>query len=387
MSRISRHGSHRGIKVLQVLPSLDMGGAERVVLTVLDKLDRHEFDSEVCVLGNGPMVQAVKQCGISVHQIRSFRSSRDVGFLWRMIRAVQIVKPDVIHSHIWLPSFYAGLCGRALGIPVIATFHSNYNVESLYERVSLRVTNACCFKVVMVSQSQMRHFGFPEGSGNFSVIHNGVCLPEEEVAQVTGRCQKRRMELGLDPEERVITYVANLRPVKAHSVLLEAFRMVVETQSKLKLLLVGDGPLLTALQVQCEDLGIRTMVRFLGVREDVLDLLAITDVFVSSSSSEALSMAIIEAMAVGKPVIATDVGGNSELIQHGVDGLLVPYGSPRALADAIVSLLNDKNRSDQLGASAQSKARSCFAASRMAEQYGDLYRAAKDKFRDPPTEP
>ncbi|MEI8139853.1 MAG: glycosyltransferase [bacterium] len=383
MSRSSSPGSHRRLKVLQVLPSMDMGGAERLVLNLLDELDRNDFQTEVCVLGDSPFVEAVKQRGVPVSQVQSFRSSKDVGFLRRLIRAVKLVRPDVIHSHIWLPSFYAGLCGRALGIPVIGTFHSNYNVESLYERFSLCVTNWCCYKVVLVSQSQMRHFRLLARSGNISVILNGVCLPEDVEAQGAGRCQNIRKELGLESEERVITCVANLRPVKAHSLLLDAFRAVAEVQPNLKLLLVGDGPLLASLRGQCEDSGIRTMVQFLGVRADVLDILAITDVFVSSSSSEALSMAILEAMAMGKPVIATDVGGNSELIQHGADGLLVPYGDPRAMADAIISFLTDRDYAAQLGTRAKAKMRSCFTASKMAEHYANLYRAAKDINPDP----
>jgi glycosyltransferase involved in cell wall biosynthesis len=346
-----------------------------MVLTLLDLLNPSVFDPSVCVLGHGPFVEALQGRGVPVRGTRCYRGSKDIGFLLRLTSVVKSMRPNVIHAHMWPASLYSSLCGRLLGIPVICTFHSNYNLESWYERFSLRLTYWACSRIAMVCQHQVKHFGFSEHSSKCLVVHNGVVVPEEVEARALSQREVTKGDLKLDPQSQVITFVANLRPVKGHSILLEAFRRLSEANSSLRLLLVGDGPLSGSLQEQCKAFGLSSKVLFLGAREDVLDLLAMTDVFVSSSFSEALSMAIIEAMTMGLPVVATDVGGNGELIDHGVNGLLVPHGDPRAFAEALLSVLKDRERAARMGAEAKVKARKCFGARRMVEQYGELYRA------------
>jgi glycosyltransferase involved in cell wall biosynthesis len=231
----------------------------------------------------------------------------------------------------------------------------------------------------MVSKQQVAHHRFNLSSPKLLVVPNGVQTPGTAEAGHKDWRQNKRLLLNLAPQDLVITYVANLRPVKGHQILLEAFRLVIQEHSNLKLLLVGDGPLLGRLETQCHAAGMQTRVLFLGARDDVAELLAITDVFVSSSFSETISMAIMEAMSMGKPIVATNVGGNDELIETGIHGLLVPSGSAQELATAIATLLKDGQYAARLGLAAKAKVKDCFSAELMARRYARLYQEARTK--------
>jgi glycosyltransferase involved in cell wall biosynthesis len=148
---------------------------------------------------------------------------------------------------------------------------------------------------------------------------------------------------------------------------------VLKEYKNIKLLLIGDGPLQHELIQRCEEYGIKDKVRFLGFRDDVIDLLSVTDVFVSPSLSEATSFAIMEAMGMGKPVIAANVGGNYELIDDGNDGILVPSGDFGAIANKISFLLQNNDLAIQLGHNAREKIKQNFTIEHMVKNYESLY--------------
>lgn len=366
------------IRILQIINSVNIGGAETMLLNLLDGLNSNHFETGLCVIGKSPLGEEARLRGVEVKEIPPYKSKKDFHFLLNLARTIHRLRPDVVQAHIWFTNLYSCLCGKMLGIPVISTFHSNHSVETLFERLSIRTIYHFSKRVVMVSDYQIRHFGFSSRMRKISVIMNGVRIfplnemSEEEMGEI------KNEQLGVGNGDKIITYVSNLRPVKGHIFLLQAFRLVLKECKDTRLILIGDGPLGDELIKKSEEYGIRDKVRFLGFRDDVMDLLSVTDVFVHPSLSEANSIAIMEAMAMGRPVIAANVGGNLELINDGNDGILVSAGDPEALAERIILLLKNRGFAAELGRNARSKIMAKFNVDQMVKSYEKLYYEIKN---------
>jgi glycosyltransferase involved in cell wall biosynthesis len=278
----------------------------------------------------------------------------------------------LIHAH----EFSAILCGwivaRLAGVPLVATVHGkSYFGEKLRRRVAYRLVSRYG-TMVAVSQDLKRFVckkvGIPEK--RVEVIYNGVApaqtVTDEEV-------QKYKAELGISGCYPLLGVVGSLYPVKGHRFLLEAMPEVLRRWPKAQLLVIGRGELEVALKEQVEQLAIGANVHFLGMRQDVPKLLSVLDVFVLPSLSEGLSLALLEAMASGKPVVATRVGGNPEVIEQGRTGLLAQPEDARDLGANLVNLLSDPGMMQQFGRQAAERVRQHFSIGRMVDRYRDLY--------------
>ncbi len=172
---------------------------------------------------------------------------------------------------------------------------------------------------------------------------------------------------------RYIATVARFHPVKDHRILLHAFAQVAPARADVELLLVGDGPLREELTQMTVALGIAERVRFLGVRNDVDDILRASNLFALTSLSEAASITLLEAMASELPVVVTGVGGNPELVRDGIDGTLVPRGDATAAARAMLHLLDDEQAARAMGRAGAERDRTKFTIDRTVQRYYDLY--------------
>jgi glycosyltransferase involved in cell wall biosynthesis len=182
-----------------------------------------------------------------------------------------------------------------------------------------------------------------------------------------------RAGVGVGPDQPVLVTVGRLVPVKDHATLLESVQILRQEGMSPLLLVAGEGPLAGTLVSQAAALGVNTNVRWLGHRLDVESVLAAGDVFVLSSKSEGLSNTILEAMASGLPVVATRVGGADEMVLDGLTGLLVPSSSPRALAEALASILRDPDARRAMGVAGRERARVEFSLDAMLRRYDALY--------------
>jgi glycosyltransferase involved in cell wall biosynthesis len=208
-------------------------------------------------------------------------------------------------------------------------------------------------------------------------IPNGVDVERFLPASAPGRSQLRAA-LGFAGSECLIGCVASFTPVKRHAMLLEAFARVHRANPECRLVLVGDGPLRAEIETRARELGISGAVHFLGARADIEQILPALDIFVLASSTEGMSNAILEAQACGLPVVATAVGGNPELIEHQVTGLLVPVDEAGALALALQDLAGDPGRRTALGAAASRMVARDHSLAAMAAAYGRLYHELVD---------
>ena len=286
-----------------------------------------------------------------------------------LLRREQVV---LIHAH----EFSAILCGWIVamlaGVPFVATVHGkNYFGEKLRRRVVYRLVSRRD-TIVAVSQDLKRFIcekvGIPET--RVEVIYNGVAPAQMITDEETQKC---KAELGISGCYPVLGVVGSLYPVKGHRFLLEAMPEILGRWPKAHLLVIGRGELEIALKEQVEQLAIGANVRFLGMRQDVPRLLSLMDVFVLPSLSEGLSIALLEAMASGKPVVATRVGGNPELVDHGRTGFLVQSEDAKELAANLLKLLSDSGTMQQFGRQAAERVQQYFSMGQMVDRYKDLY--------------
>jgi glycosyltransferase involved in cell wall biosynthesis len=286
-------------------------------------------------------------------------------------------KLDVLHAHQYTPFFYGSLAARfaRVGTRVIFTEHGRHwpDIVSrkrrlanqlILKRLAHRITAVCDFSARALSDRD----GFPPSL--VQVIENGIDVGRYGPAADRSALKRK---LGLDPSRRYVACIARFHPVKDHGTLLQAFATVSRTLDDVDLLLVGDGPLRPELDTLVDSLGIRGRTIFLGVRQDVPEILAAIDVFALSSLSEAASITVLEAMATGVPIVITNVGGNPEMVRDGIDGLLTPRGDAGAMAAGMTRLLQERGLAERMGSLAAARARSDYRLDRTVDRYFELY--------------
>ena len=345
-----------------------VGGGELSLLSLVEALDRSRWAPAVVVPSEGPVAAGCRVLGIpayvvSMPSLRPPRLTaiRGVATLRRMTLET---RATLLHANGSRAMLYAGLAGLLARVPVI--WHVRVaDPDPGLDRILLRMAAG----VVVNSKAVLRRFP-PVSAGKVRCIYNGVDLarfcPRSPSAQL-------RASLGLPYGVAVVASVGRFVPYKGFAVLLEAADVVRASRPDVHWLLVGDGELRGELERQCRTLSLDTQVRFTGWRTDVADLLALADLFVLPSMSEHFGRVLVEAMALGKPVVATDAGGVPEIVVPGETGLLVPPGDATAMARAICALLKDPARSAQLGAAGRRRVEAEFSLARHVAAVEALY--------------
>jgi glycosyltransferase involved in cell wall biosynthesis len=361
--------------------SVGFGGAERAMLTLLEGLDRHRFRPTVVHHGGGGvgrLLEAARALDVELWQVPRMDEGRDgVARVPAFAVALRARRPSVFHAHLtWPISCKFALAAAVLArVPaVVATAHAF--AEFPVGRSALlqqRVLSRAVGRYIAVSEYLKRRlcatFGWPQSK--VAVIFNGVdadrlCLPPDP---------ELRRRLSRDGSRRVLLATARLDPEKGLDVLLRAARRLDGAQ----VVIAGEGPERPALQALAASLGLGDRVDFLGHREDVPALLACCDAYVLPSRNEAFALGALEAMAAGRPVAASAVGGVGELIDDGRTGLLVAPGDADALAHALRRLLEQPALTERLTRAAAARARERFSAARMVAAVVDIYRELLDQ--------
>jgi L-malate glycosyltransferase len=364
------------IRVGFVLHGMPVAGTEMMVAEIVRRLRSRIRPVIFCLDEIGALGERVRSEGVDV-VVLGRRPGLDLRVAWRLARQMRTRALQVIHAHQYTPFFYAGLAARLSGVRprVIFTEHGRHfpDVVSAKRRIANRLffdrladhVNAVCeFSARCLSELD----GFAHD--RIEVIENGVDLPR--YSKPHDRRGLRR-GLGLDPDRRYVVSVARLHPVKDHRTLLAAFGAIAPRRIDVDLLLVGDGELRAELEAFATDLNVNGRVRFLGVRDDVADLIRASDVFALTSLTEAASITILEAMASQTPVVVTAVGGNPEMVRDGIDGLLAPAGDVTGVAAALLRLLDDPGTASSMGRRAAERVRTLYSLDRTVERYYELY--------------
>ena len=350
--------------VVHCVFSVAIGGQEMVILQLATHADRSRFAPRVlCLRSAGELAPRFEALGIPVDVLDRPVGEDSLRTLVALRTYLRFHRPAILHTHNPTPHQYGALAGMAAGVPVLV--HTKHGRNQLLtakgralERMAGRLTDA----VVPVSLDAAEVARTVEGvpPSRIHVIHNGIDL--------TGMAPRTP-----PPGAWRAVHVARLNEVKDQATLLKASRLVLDLNPTFVLDLVGDGEMRAELELLAEDLGMSHAVNFHGFHDNVERFLRQANVFVLSSVSEGIAITLLEAMAAGLPVVATDVGGNREVVIPGETGLLVPPSDPIALAQAMIELLSNPERSMRMGAAGLDRVGREFSLDSTLRGYEDLY--------------
>ncbi|MEW9573372.1 glycosyltransferase [Rhodanobacter sp. Si-c] len=364
------------MNITHVVENLNRGGLERVVLDLVKLQQQQGHHCQViCLFERGALAYELDAAGIPVHACEK-RKGFDFKALSRVRQLIRAHRTEVLHSHNAVAHYLAVLASLGLGVGrVINTRHGmggmqRWNRAEMLYRASLVRTDAVAMVCEAACDGAIEHGLVPRRK--LRVVPNGLRVQEFTVASPAAR-EHLRQALGLSPQTRLVGTVGRLNWAKDQAGLIRAFRRVHGQLPDSALVLIGDGNLRPELEACARDEGVAGAVHFLGDRSDARDLLQGLDVFVLSSVSEGYSMALLEASATALPIVATDVGGNREIVRDGSTGYMVPARDADALAEAILLLLREPNRAARYGAAARAMMEAGGSLEAMAVRYAALY--------------
>ncbi|MEU3917593.1 glycosyltransferase [Streptomyces sp. NPDC029004] len=367
-------------RVSLMIGQLGLGGAEKQIVMLARGLVAQGIETTLLLLcergpreeelaGSGVRIVSLGYRGITRPWVDLRRAVNDTGAALRafarLVAHLRRARPQVLHAYLFHCYIAAAPAARLARVPVcvagrrsLGTFKEGRRVQLAVERVATGMTDFVVANAHAVAADALRQEGLPQDK--IAVIHNG--MEEQDFRAVA--------PADLTTDLPVVLCVANLRTYKGHQYLLDAVCRLQQRGQRCTLVLIGEGPQRPDLEQQAERLGID--VRFLGHRTDVAAFLARADVVVLPSLEEGLSNAIMEAMAAGRPVVATAVGGTPELLRD--RGVLVPAADAEALAEGLHWMLTDHTAAARLGKAAREWALEHLSADSMVERHVSLYR-------------
>lgn len=365
------------LAVCQLLHGLPVGGAEMLAYRLAQRLSGEYRFMFLCLDTLGELGEALRAQGFPVWVL-----DRRPGLDWRCVlrisRILREERIDVVHAHQYTPFFYAAVA-RSLGsgTPICFTEHGRHQPDFprrkriVFNRLALRQRD----RVIGVGETVRQALIVNEGISptRVGVIYNGIDLASF-ASEGTDREAVRR-EIGVDPGDFVVVQVARLDYLKDHPTAIRAIAKAAARNSHIRLILVGEGPERARIEAEVNRLRVGGYVRMLGLRRDVRRILAAADAFLLTSVSEGIPLTLIEAMAAGRPVVSTRVGGVPEVIVEAETGLLAPSGGETLLAEALLQLAADPGLQARMGEAGRQRAYNLFSEEQMHAGYQKLYDA------------
>jgi glycosyltransferase involved in cell wall biosynthesis len=368
------------IRVLWLIKGLGPGGAERLLVAAAELRDRVAFDYRAAYLlpWKDHLVGELESAGVPVRCLGT-RDERDVRWAARL-RSLLVESPvDVVHVHSPYVAGIARLVIRTLPARmrprVVATEHNAWSTYTATTRWLNAATSGLDDATITVS-GEVKGSLRGRAAGRAVVIAHGI--PLEHVRSQRAARASARDELGVSPDTVLLGTVANYVPKKDYPNLLHAARRLAERRPDVRWCAVGQGPMAESVHALRHELGLADVVRLPGYRPDAVRLMAACDVFVLASRFEGLPVALMEACALGLPVVVTAVGGIPEAIEDGVQGRLVPPERPDLLADAIEELIVDPARRAAMADAAAALAEN-YDAARAVREIEAIYRRVSER--------
>lgn len=358
-------------RILQIIPSLDRAGAEKQLVLLATGLPRDEFDVHVCALTRGgPLAANLAEADIPCTVIGK-RWRLDPMAYRRLRRHVAALQPDLVQTWLFAGNAYGRAAAFSCGVKRVVACERcvdpwKSDLQMIVDRRLARRTDRIVANSPAVRDFYVRH-GLP--ADRFEVIPNGVPEPAPSTRTREGLLK----ELNLPADVRLVGLVGRLWSQKRVKDAIWAIDLLKVIRGDIHLLILGDGPQRDRLRRFRDQSRIQDKVHFLGHRDDALDLLPHFDVLLSSSGYEGQSNAILEAMAAGVPVVATDIPGTRDLVIHEQTGLLAAPGALADLAKYVQRLLDDRDLASRLAAAGRERARACFSVPGMIARYVELY--------------
>jgi glycosyltransferase involved in cell wall biosynthesis len=363
----------RVINILHLKTSAGTGGAE-ILLTYWPRyMDKVKFNQSAIFADNGPLVRNMQELGTKVECLTMLKTFKGFIQLSKLVSFLKQNRIDLIHAHGARVNFWGSFASLLTGVPIISTEHNidlwrdnNYFLNSIdglparINKVRVGVSDAVC--------NMLKNKGVNQEK--IVCIENGI---DVERFNISVDIAAKRLEFGIRDGTKIIGTVGRLVEQKGHKYLLDAFKVMEDGFPDMKLLIVGDGPLMKTLKEQVSNLGLEGKVIFTGLRTDISELLAIMNIFVLPSITEGLPLVLLEAMAAGKPVVASAVSGIPYVIDDAVDGLLAGPTNFYELSEKMLMLIKNERLASELSQKAREKALSKYNAKGMIKKYENLY--------------
>lgn len=362
------------IKVMYLNHCMAMGGIETMIVGFVNSLPREKFSPSIAVFeGGGILEEMIKQKLTPVHHLNK-KDGIDFKMVFRLRKLIKTEKVNVIHSNNFASWLYGVMATLFInGVKVVHTEHSTVRGHKKRRYVLEKVLAKFTHQVVAVSEKVKSNLvdlcSIPPDK--VEVIQNGINVDKfrrEESAR-----QQIRNEIGVSCNTVVFGTVGRLVPVKDHKTLIEAYSILVQKVPDSCLLIVGGGPLHQQNEKLVSDLGLSENVMLMGERYDIPAVLSAMDVYVVSSLNEGMSISVLEAMSTSLPIIATNVGGNPEIVHDGKNGLLVASGKPQQLANKMIQYASDIELLAAHGLNSRQFVEETYSDLAMISRYQELY--------------
>ncbi len=360
-------------KILYIINNLVIGGAEKLLFSVIDKLDKDKYEIMVCCLYNyNPLKSEFEKKGVTVKSLE-MKNNRDIFGFFRLIKLLKQKRVDIVHTHLFYANIYGRIAAKIVGIPIIiSTEHNNppwRSKQRLKSRIRLlidRITANFCDRIIAVSRCVKDYLiqWNKVDPNKVVVVHNGIDINKYLIAD------KKEKKLSNDS---VVGCIGRLETQKGHVFFMKAAARILEEIKNARFILVGDGSLRRHLEELAQDLNISKRVSFLGFRDDIPQLLSIMDVFVLPSLWEGFGIVLLEAMAMGKVVVATNIGGISEIVVDKTTGYLCPPMDSETLANTVIDLLRDPAKMRTVGMLGRERVKKHFTLDQMAQKTERIY--------------
>ncbi len=354
--------------ILHLIETGGPGGAEQMLLRLADEYGRRGFSQLVCLRKEGWLAEEVRQRGLAL-EIRQLGRLPDLGWFYELRHLARIYKVKAIHAHEFAMNVRGAMLAKWLGIPAVSTVHGKgYYGDKWTRRLAYRITSRLT-NIAAVSRDIRNHLITQVKINQFraSVIPNGV-----DTTLFCFNAEKRRIlrnQLGVQGDQLLLGTVGSYYPVKGHRFLIDAMQKLVAINHNVKLIMAGQGPLAEELRRHSIDKALGSHVQIAGYIEDTAGFLSALDIFVMPSLSEGQPLALLEAAANGRCIVATHVGGIPEIIVNNESGILVPPGNIDALADALAQLLADPERRHALASTAAATIQKSWSIQSTADRY------------------
>ncbi|MCH7679176.1 glycosyltransferase [candidate division KSB1 bacterium] len=374
----------RKINLLHIVNGFAIGGGELKLLELVKNLVEKRADKytvTVCSVGQGGTLQPeFERLGIKVFVIEK-KHKFDISQVFKVCRIIKQEQIDLVQTTLFYADVIGALAAKLTGVDAVISWDTvSHPPDSHETRLRHKLSYQLCMRfvkrIVAVSEGVKKYLVEDRkiASKKIVIIHYGIDL--SLFKSRNGFLDKRkRSELGLPDHKIVIGTVARLEIQKGHRYLIAAAPEIINKFSNVVFVFAGDGTLRQELETQVNELGLQENFRFLGFRKDVKELLFAFDVFVLPSLFEGLPNVILEAMASGRPIVATAVDGTPELIEHNETGLLVPPKSPHALQEQILNLLENEEKGSKLGRQAKEMAKQKFSFDQQFRKFEEVYDA------------
>lgn len=349
------------------------GGAERLAVQIATGLDRERFAPWLCVSRGQPgaaVRETLRAAGVPLLALDRQRTT-DV-WPWRRLAALlRQERIDVLHTHKFGSNVWGAIIGRATRTPVVVAHEHTWSFEGQRLRRALdrHLVARAADAIVAVSRQDRDKMIALEGIPPERIR----VIPTAVAVDAPSHGADVRAELGIPPEAPVVVNVAGLRAQKAHDVLIEATALLAERLPDARVIVAGDGPERSRLEALVSARGLDRRFLLLGKRDDVPDILRAADVVALSSDYEGMPLAALEAMAAGRPLVATAVGALPDVVEDGVTGVLVAPRDPAALADALARVAGDRSLARTMGDAARRRAHENYDLRASVRRYEELY--------------